>query len=409
MITIRSDDRFARDHADLLASDLAPLVLDRQRIVHSSAFRRLQFKTQVFAPLRQDHFRTRMTHTLEVAQLARLLAQRLSADETLAEVVALAHDLGHPPFGHAGERALADCMKDHGGFEHNTHALRIVEHLEHPYPEFRGLNLTRIVRECLAKHSTTYDRPPPGAHLLHDGRPPPLEGRIAALADRLTYALHDLQDGLYAGLIDPAVLGAVELWREHERDVPTRVSIRTGGTGVSPVHARSGGTGVSPVHHWRRLLRPTIDRIQHALVTDIVEQCQTADETARSDSRPSSLRCSVASSPPSPSSPHALIPLSFEPPLRLSNPMEQRLQMLERLLHKHVYQHPKIARMDSKARWIITSVFEAYVARPELMPRRFAARVDRQGRHRVAADYLAGMTDRFLLRVHARIFDPGAE
>jgi dGTPase len=177
------------------------LVVDRQRVVHSAAFRRLQHKTQVFVAPDTDHFRTRLTHTLEVAHLARCMAERLGLVPDLAEVVALAHDLGHPPFGHAGERALRACLRDHGGFEHNQHTLRIVEELEHPYPEFRGLNLTHAVRECLAKHATPYDQP--GEHPLRDGRPPPPEGLVVDLADRLTYALHDLQDGLYAGLVNP--------------------------------------------------------------------------------------------------------------------------------------------------------------------------------------------------------------
>ncbi|NUQ49753.1 MAG: dNTP triphosphohydrolase, partial [Phycisphaerae bacterium] len=209
-------DRFSREHPEPLAETLSPLELDRHRIVNAAAFRRLQYKTQVFVAPEEDHFRTRMTHTLEVAHLARLLAAALRLDFGLAEVVALAHDLGHPPFGHAGERALADCMAAHGGYEHNRHALRVVEHLEHPYPDFPGLNLTRVVRECLAKHTTRYDLP--GPHPLQDGRPPPPEGQVAALADRLAYALHDLQDGVYAGVIEPAALDELAIWRRARQD-----------------------------------------------------------------------------------------------------------------------------------------------------------------------------------------------
>ncbi len=246
---------FSREHEDPLAGFLPPLVLDRQRVVHSSAFRRLQYKTQVFLTA-EDHFRTRLTHTLEVAHLARILAAALGLDAELAEVVALAHDLGHPPFGHAGERALDELLRAQGGFEHNSHALRVVEYLEHPYPHFRGLNLTLVVRQCLAKHSTRFDRP--GAHPLQDGRPPPPEGQVAALADRLAYALHDLQDGLYAGLIEPASLRDLSLW----------------------VEAYRGPASPDP-HELRRHLRPTIDRMQRLVVADVVAASHVNQECGR--------------------------------------------------------------------------------------------------------------------------------
>ncbi len=232
-----SVDNYTRLHPDPHAGRLPALVVDRQRVVHSAAFRRLQHKTQVFVAPDTDHFRTRLTHTLEVAHLARCMAERLGLVPDLAEVVALAHDLGHPPFGHAGERALRACLRDHGGFEHNQHTLRIVEELEHPYPEFRGLNLTHAVRECLAKHATPYDQP--GEHPLRDGRPPPPEGLVVDLADRLTYALHDLQDGLYAGLVNPVQLGAAELW----------------GWAYRGPHADAGDA-------WRGHVRPATDRLQ---------------------------------------------------------------------------------------------------------------------------------------------------
>jgi len=334
-------DRFSREHPDPLAGLLPPVTLDRHRVVNSSAFRRLQYKTQVFVSPGEDHFRTRMTHTLEVAHLARLLAAALGLDQQLAEVVALAHDLGHPPFGHAGERALAACMADHGGYEHNSHALRVVEHLEHPYPGFRGLNLTRVVRECLAKHTTQFDAPAP--HPLQDGLPAPPEGQAAAVADRLAYALHDLQDGVYAGLISTSALEQLPLWRE-----------------AAPREAN-----LDP----RQRLRPMLDHVLRAVL----------DETA-SGSTPSSVT--------------------------LSPRCARLLDELGRFLREHVYQDQRLVRKDHKAVRIITQVFHAYVDEPRLLPPRYHRRIAEQGLQRVVCDYVAGMTDRYCLREHARLFDP---
>lgn len=347
----------ADPHAELFLNGLegdaarrGALVLDRQRIVQSAAFRRLQHKTQVFLSLASDHFRTRLTHTLEVAHLARWMAEVLGLDAGLAEVVALAHDLGHPPFGHAGEAALNRCLAELGGFEHNRHSLRVVEQLEHPYPEFRGLNLTRVVRECLAKHSTRYDRP--GAHELHDGRPPPPEGAIAALADRMAYALHDTQDALYAGLLTPEELETVPLWAEAWR-----------------AGAAAGG-------HWLGRVRPTVDRMQNALVADLRRAARAGGD--------------AQSNGPA-----------------LSAEGESQLAALGDLLHVRVYRHPELVRMDRKARRVVLRLFAAYVAAPERMPERFAARVAQQGAARVAADYIAGMTDRYCLRMHRLLLGRG--
>lgn len=336
----------SREHDEPLADALVPFVLDRHRIVHSAAFRRLLQKTQVFVALEDDHFRTRLTHTLEVAHLARRLAAALELDVDLAEAVALAHDLGHPPFGHAGELALRACLRAHGGFEHNQHTLRIVEELEHPYPQFPGLNLTRAVRECLAKHRTTYDRP--GAHPLQDGRPPPAEGVVVDLADRLAYGLHDLQDGLYAGLVDPARLAELDLWR-------------LGGTDGPP-----------PAAEWRAHLRPVMDRIQNAVLAAVVRHTR-----ARRNAVPT-----------------------------LPGEVEAALGQLERFLEEHMYRSQRLVRADAKARRVVSALFEAYVAEPRLMPPRFARRVGAQSAERVAGDYVAGMTDRYCVQEYRRLFDP---
>lgn len=333
-----------RVHPDSLAAALPPLALDRQRVVHSAAFRRLQHKTQVFVAPDSDHFRTRLTHTLEVAHQARCLAERLGLCADLAEVVALAHDLGHPPFGHAGEAALNACLAGHGGFEHNRHTLRIVEELEHPYPGFHGLNLTRIVRECLAKHDTPYDRP--GAHPLQDGRPPPPEGRAVDLADRLTYALHDLQDGLYAALLTPQRLQAATLWRSAYAGPP------------------NGGADA-----WGPHLRPAIDRMQQAVLDD-------------------ATRASAGTGG-----------------VMLSAEMDAQLRELEHLLAADVYRSEMLQAADAQARGILTAVFELYLAEPERLPERFRRRVPALGLHRVVTDFVAGMTDRYCVQQLAEAAD----
>jgi dGTPase len=336
-----NDIEFAREFPDPYADRVSPLVLDRQRIVHSAAFRRLQHKTQVFVAPESDHFRTRLTHTLEVAHLARHIADRLALRADLAEVVALAHDLGHPPFGHAGEKALDRCMRPHGGFEHNRHTLRTVEELEHPYPEFHGLNLTRVVRECLAKHSTPFDQP--GDHPLQDGRPPPVEGLVVDLADRVTYALHDLQDALYAELLQPDLLRTVRLWRE---------------------------TYSATADAWRTHLRGTMDRIQSYLLTAIIHS-----------------------------------PSNAEAAVYLSSAASEQLAELECFLLERVYHSPLLTAADEQARCIVTAVFDGYIANPGGLPPRFARRVEASGLPRVVADYVAGMTDRFCIQEHVRLSD----
>jgi len=327
-----------RAFPDPYAGDLAPLALDRQRAVHCAAFRRLQHKTQVFVAPESDHFRTRLTHTLEVTHLARCIAVRLGLDADLAEVVALAHDLGHPPFGHAGEEALNQCLQTQGGFEHNRQTLRIVEELEHPYPEFHGLNLTRVVRECLAKHSTPFDQP--GTHPLQDGRPPPPEGLVVDLADRLAYALHDLQDGLYAGLLQPADLHEVEVWRRAYEGAPA---------------------------DWHAHLRGTIDRIQGCWLADLTNPVAAG--------------------------------------ISLSAARERELAQLERFLMDRLYRSPALLAADQQASCVLTAVFNACVANPAAMPPRFSKRIGTLGVHRVVADYVAGMTDRFCLEQHAWLCD----
>lgn len=323
-----------RSHPELVAHG-DPLEIDRQRVIRSAAFRRLMHKTQVFLQGEDDHFRTRLTHTLEVADVARRIAARLELDADLAEVAALAHDLGHPPFGHAGERALAESLREHGGFEHNEQSLRVVEYLEHPYPQFRGLNLTRAVRDCLAAHCTRYDAP--RLRCSDDASRP--EAGVVDLADRLAYTLHDLQDALYARLLSVQDLQGCTLWRAAQR-------------------------GVLAADDWRRWLRPATDALENRVL----------DELGRRN--------------------------GVKPPrIALPGELDAGLRELEELLLARVYRSEAVVQQDHEAQRWVRGVFDACVAAPERMPPRFAARVTEQGAHRVAADYVAGMTDRFCRRL----------
>lgn len=351
----------SREHPDAYAADRPPLAVDRQRIIHSAAFRRLQYKTQVFVAPHGDHFRSRLTHTLEVASLARSIADALGLNAELAEVAALAHDLGHPPFGHAGERALDECMQRHGSrFEHNEHTLRVVTQLEHPYPDFRGLNLTEAARACLRTHATAYDRPGSATE-----EPVPLEGQVVARADELAYVSHDLQDGFYADLLTPDDLPELELWRLAYAgpDPPGRVDVL-------------------------RRLRPTVERMQALLIDELraavdgsrVELAGASNiETARANR------------------------------IELPNESRRQLDALRELLHARVYRNPEVVLMDEDAGRVVRAAFDAFVAKPELMPARYAARVERDGPARVAADYVAGMTDRFCQHERARLSEAQTE
>jgi dGTPase len=362
-----------RLHDDPFMSRAAsPFVLDRERVVHCSAFRRLEYKTQVFVNHESDHFRTRLTHTLEVAHLARRLAEALGLDTHLAEVIALAHDLGHPPFGHAGETVLDALMAEHGGFEHNAQAFRVVTELERPFPDFRGLNLSFEVRESLLKHRTVHDHPRPAgledgviARFYAVGPHPPVEAQLVALADRIAYDGHDLEDGLEAGLLNADVLGKAELWRRHaEPIVAAHASVRL-----------------------PALRRPILDAIQNALLDDAV--ATTAGVMA--DAGVSSVDAVRR---------HDVCLAGF------SVGIERSVEQLETVLREAVYGHPRLVRMDTKARGFIERMFEAYRAEPRLLPARYVRRMDGVGRERVICDYLAGMTDRFCQDEYKRLFEP---
>ncbi len=345
--------------------------LDRRRVSGCAAFRRLEYKTQAFVTLEDDHFRTRLTHTLEVAGIARVIAKALRVNETLAETISLAHDLGHPPFGHAGEVALRDLMTENGGFEHNTHALRVVDYLEHPYPDYRGLNLTFETREGLIKHSTKYDQPegastdPALWDFFEAGNLPSVEGQIACIADRLAYDGHDLEDAIAANLVHEEDLEHVAIWAEA----------------MKPIREAHPDGVLATVR------RPVLDRLLTILIGDVVE------ETSRRI---------------------AVIDPALVDDLRgaksgvvgLSDARNEQLNELEAFLVERVYRHHRLVRMDAKARRFIERLFEAYVDNPAMLPPRFTGRIDEQGVYRVVCDYIAGMTDRFCQDDYQRMFEP---
>jgi dGTPase len=323
----------------------APFELDRHRIVNCTAFRRLQHKTQVFAPSMHDHFRNRLTHSLEVSQIARCLAGNLEADPDLSEAIALAHDLGHPPFSHAGENALNELMAGHGGFNHNAHSARVVKYLEHPYPAFRGLNLTRATLAGLRAHATQFDVPSEQSPLSDS-----VEAQVVSLADRIAYDLHDLEDAMGAGLVQNEDLDHLTIWSNAAVEL---------GDG-RPVHA---------------IRRPVLDRILNGLLSDAIGEFH----------------------------PHASGKSTGTNPLRLSVERESALQGLEQFLLERVYRNQDVARADAEGRQIIHELFSGYLRDPHLMPDRFFERVDDQGPHRVMSDYIAGMTDNYCVLEHRRI------
>jgi len=342
----------ARAHSEPNDRLRGPFELDRHRIIESMAFRRLEHKTQVFAPSLHDHFRTRLTHTLEAAEIARCLAVALRANEPLAEAITLAHDLGHPPFGHAGETALNHAMADHGGFNHNAHSLRVVEYLEHPFPAFRGLNLTHEVLAGLRTHASRYDV----AQTMHDG--PSVESQIASLADRIAYDCHDLEDAIGAGFLQSPDLGELSLWRQ---------ALHVSCQDVENIH---------------RIRRVVLDALLNGLLGDIVNTSRPLLASLRS---PDQVRT---------------VPTSL---VALSSTAELRLVEMESLLHERVYRHPEVVQTDAEGQTMIHALFNAYQRDPTTLPARFAQRIEEQGAERVICDYIAGMTDRFCMTEHNRL------
>ncbi|TLM69413.1 MAG: deoxyguanosinetriphosphate triphosphohydrolase [Deltaproteobacteria bacterium] len=362
----RSERSRGRCHGEMFKDDRPAYERDRDRIIHCAAFRRLEYKTQVFVNHEGDYYRTRLTHSLEVAQIGRGIARRLRLNEDLVEALALAHDLGHTPFGHTGEEVLDRLMGPYGGFEHNRQSLRIVELLEERYPGFNGLNLTWETREGIIKHSSDYDAPEQGdlAEYRFDLRPT-LEAQIIDLADEIAYNNHDIDDGLKAGYIDPEALHEVGLWAETMQLVSTKYPDLVG----------------------ERLVYQTISHLIGLLILDLV------DETARR------IRAAgIATLDDVRACPANLV--GFSPEIAGKN------RALKQFLREKLYHHYKVERMRIKAERFLTMLFESYCASPVLLPFAYQARFAEHGRERVICDYIAGMTDRYALDEYKRLFDP---
>ncbi len=336
---------------------------DRDRILHTTAFRRLEYKTQVFINTEGDYYRTRLTHSLEVAQIGRTIARALGANEDLVEAVCLAHDIGHPPFGHSGEAALAKLMKDYGGFDHNKQSLRIVTQLERRFPDFPGLNLSWEVLEGMVKHESEYDSSDARDYDPHlRGH---LEAQITNLADELAYTAHDLDDGLRSGMINPAQLENLFLWNNLVESIGWDVSI------------------------------PLNDMIRHRLIRtligiEVTDLIQATDERiqkhkVKTREEVQKLDCNLAG---------------------FSELLYERNRELKDFLYRNLYQHWRVLRMQTKAERFLIDLFEAYRSEPRILPENARQILYEIGPERTICDYLAGMTDRFALDEHARLFDP---
>ncbi len=351
----------------------SPYQRDRDRIIHSTAFRRLEYKTQVFVNHEGDHYRTRLTHSLEVSQLARSMCRSLGMNEDLAEALALAHDLGHTPFGHAGEDALGEVMKPYGGFDHNAHTIKILTSLEHRYAEFDGLNLTWETLEGIAKHNGPVKKPPRELseyntrHDLELGSYASGEAQVASLADDIAYNNHDIDDGLRAGLLSIPQLEEVEQVAKIFHEVQKKY----------------------PDIGEARLTHEAIRRLINRMVTDLIKQ-------VRSNLKEYNIKTVDD------------IRAQGKPLVFFSEEMQATNLALKAFLMKNMYRHYKVNRMASKAGRVVKDLFEFFLAEPECLPDAWRNLTDGQGAHKTAAivaDFIAGMTDRFALDEYRRVFD----
>ncbi|HET6757413.1 MAG TPA: deoxyguanosinetriphosphate triphosphohydrolase [Burkholderiales bacterium] len=336
---------------------------DRDRIIHSTAFRRLEYKTQVFVNHEGDLFRTRLTHSLEVAQIGRSIARSLRLNEDLTEAISLAHDLGHTPFGHSGQEALNACAKEHGGFEHNLQSLRVVDVLEERYAEFDGLNLCFETREGILKHCSKVNAQALGevAERFFKRQQPPLEAQIANLADEIAYNNHDVDDGLRSGLIELEQLESVAIFARHAQNVKQQY----------------------PRIMERRLIHETVRRMINTLVLDLISQ---SSENLRR------------------TAPESLAGVREAPPLiAFSEEIVGEQHELKAFLRRHLYQHFRVARMSGKAKRIVSELYGAFYSDVRLLPEKYQDRA-KQDLVRAICDYIAGMTDRYAIREHRRLF-----
>ncbi len=360
---MKSCDSAGRLHKEEEHVYRSPYQRDRDRIIHCKAFRRLEYKTQVFLNHEGDHYRTRLTHTLEVAQISRTIARALGLNEDLTEAIALAHDLGHTPFGHSGEEALRAVMSEHGGFEHNEHGLRVVDVLEKRYPDFDGLNLSYEVRESIAKHKTRWDTPsgagfPPG--------PPVLEAQAVDQADSIAYDNHDLDDGLAAGILEPDDLKGLKLWDK----------------GLALVKEKYGR--LSPEHTTSQCIRLLINYC----VTDLIDNTVGEFEKSGIDSA-------------------GAVREKTDNIIRFSDSLSQEKGELENLLQRKLYRDYRVMVITNSARRFLKKIFEALVSDPRQLPPEYRkSDMGERQLHRAACDYVAGMTDRYAQDLFLQMFHP---
>ncbi len=337
---------------------------DRDRIIHSTAFRRLEYKTQVFVNHEGDYYRTRLTHTIEVSQIARSIARALNLNEDLAEAISLSHDLGHTPFGHSGEDALRKLMEGHGGFEHNLHGLRVVDILERKYPNFPGLNLSWELKESIVKHKSPYDNTTVSTE-YNTNEQPLLEAQIVDKADSIAYDNHDLDDSLKAGIITDEDLQQVELWQETQKKVKQKYII----------------------HNHDILIAQTIKALINIEVTDLIENTMSRIKHGGIKTV-KDVRCY----------PDLLV--SFSPALSAQK------KKLQEFLFKNVYQHYRVARMAGKAKRFLEELFIAFINNPKQLPSEYQRWVEEAGLYQAVCDYIAGMTDRFAQDEYKKLFYP---
>ncbi|MCD8339909.1 MAG: deoxyguanosinetriphosphate triphosphohydrolase [Burkholderiales bacterium] len=364
----KSNESRGRVHQEPPSKARTEFQRDHDRIIHSAAFRRLEYKTQVFVNHEGDLFRTRLTHSLEVAQISRSIASRLSLNTDLAEAIALAHDLGHTPFGHAGQDALNECMKDFGGFEHNLQSLRIIDRLEEQYPRFNGLNLTWEAREGVLKHcklETAKTLGDIGKRFLL-GQQPSLEAQLVNIADAIAYSTHDIDDGLRQQILhNDGLMDEVPIWKHYFEQAYKEYS-------RIPL---------------RRLQKETVRRVIGKMVDDLYEE--------------STKNINLAN----PQSPNEVRALS-KPLISFSPEIQEQMRILKDYLMKNLYKDYQVQREVLKNTNTVKKLFEVFTKNPILLPPRYQDQIEIEGKERTVADYIAGMTDRFALREYERIFDP---
>lgn len=359
---LKSAESTGRQYAEDESATRTAFQRDRDRIIHTTAFRRLEYKTQVFVYYEGDHYRTRLTHTLEVAQLGRSLARGLGCNEDLTEAICLAHDLGHPPFGHAGEHILNSLMAEHGGFNHNTQSYRIVTKLEERYPDFTGLNLSYETREGMIKHETAYDKSDATGYAPE--RRASLEAQLSNYADEMAYNAHDLEDGLRADLFSVEALDDLVIWQELRERV-----------------------------NWQH--GPLDQLTRHALIRELIGWTVTDVITT------TSARLAAAGL----ESPDA-VQLHDENVAGYSAELASKVAALKTFLYEKMYQHYRLVRMHVKAEQFVADIFNAYVKEPMMLPSETQALLENRPKHRVIADYIAGMTDRYALSEWEKLFSP---